>query len=72
MTQQQTLNDMEHANKKRTTKRESFLKMMNEIVPWSEWVELIRPFYPKGEQGRPPLSTHAAYVPFANRVQSLG
>ena len=31
------------------------LKMMNEIIPWPEWVELIRPFYPKGEQGRPPL-----------------
>jgi len=29
--------------------------MMNEIIPWAEFVELIRPFYPKGEQGRPPL-----------------
>jgi IS5 family transposase len=26
---------------------------MDEIIPWEEWVELIRPFYPKGEQGRP-------------------
>jgi IS5 family transposase len=51
MTQQATTSDMEYANRKRTTKRESFLNMMNEIVPWSEWVELIRPFYPKGEQG---------------------
>jgi len=55
MTQQATSTDMEYANRKRVTKRESFLKMMNEIIPWSEWVELIRPFYPKGEQGRPPL-----------------
>ena len=55
MTQQQMSSDMEYANRKRITKRESFLKMMNEIIPWSEWVELIRPFYPIGEQGRPPL-----------------
>jgi IS5 family transposase len=55
MTQQPTTSDMEYANRKRITKRESFLKMMNEIIPWSEWVKLIRPFYPKGEQGRPPL-----------------
>jgi len=55
MPQQPTLSDMEYVNRKRVTKRESFLKMMDEIIPWSEWVELIRPFYPKGEQGRPPL-----------------
>ena len=54
MRYQQTFSDMEYANRKRITKRESFLKMMNEIIPWSEWVEIIRPFYPKGEQGRPP------------------
>ena len=55
MTQQATPSDIEYANRKRVPKRESFLNKMNEIIPWSEWVELIRPFYPKGEQGRPPL-----------------
>ncbi len=54
MGNQQTFNDKEYANRKRITKRESFLKMMNEIIHWAEWVELIRPFYPKGERGRPP------------------
>jgi len=54
MRQQQTFSDIEYANRKRVTKRESFLKMMDAIIPWPEWVELIRPFYPKGEQGRPP------------------
>jgi IS5 family transposase len=54
MNRQQTFGDFEYANRKRITKRESFLKMMEEIIPWAEWVELIRPFYPKGEQGRPP------------------
>jgi IS5 family transposase len=54
MKNQQTFSDMEYANRKRVTKREVFLNMMDEIVPWLEWVELIRPFYPKGERGRPP------------------
>lgn len=54
MTRQQTFSDMEYSNRKRITKRELFLRMMDEIIPWAEWVELIRPFYPKGEQGRPP------------------
>ena len=54
MTRQQTFSDMEYSNRKRITKRESFLKMMDAIIPWSEWVELIRPYYPKGERGRQP------------------
>ena len=40
---------------KRITKREKFLNMMNEIVPWEEWEATIRPYYPKGERGRPPI-----------------
>ena len=51
---QRSFSDLEYANRKRITKRESFLKMMDEIIPWSEWIELIRPFYPKGDRGRPP------------------
>lgn len=54
MNRQPTFSDMEYANRKRITKREAFLNMMNDIIPWSEWVELIRPFYPKGKQGRRP------------------
>ena len=51
---QRSFSDLEYANRKRITKRESFLKMMDEIIPWSEWIELIRPFYPRGDRGRPP------------------
>ena len=54
MSGQRSFSDLEYANRKRITKRESFLKMMDEIIPWSEWIELIRPFYPKGDRGRPP------------------
>jgi transposase, IS5 family len=39
---------------RRPTKRDMFLQMMNEIVPWAQLCEVIEPHYPKGEGGRPP------------------
>ena len=41
MSGQRSFSDLEYANRRRITKRESFLKMMDEIIPWSEWIELI-------------------------------
>ena len=51
---QQTFTDMEYSNRKRLTKREKFLKAMDEIIPWNVWVDIIRPHYPSGKRGRPP------------------
>ncbi len=42
---QMTLTDMEYSNRKKKTKREEFLDAMDEIIPWSYWVEIIRPYY---------------------------
>jgi len=53
---QQTLaaqNGFERYGKK--TRREQFLEEMDRVVPWAELEELIRPHYPKGENGRPPM-----------------
>ena len=38
---------------RRPTKRDVFLKTMDEIVPWMELCSVIEPFYPKGQGGRP-------------------
>lgn len=51
---QQSFSDMEYSLRKRTTKREEFLDIMDEIIPWDEWVNLIKPHYPNGKRGRPP------------------
>ena len=51
---QQTFSDFEYSNRKRKTKREEFLEIMDEIIPWDEWVGIIVPFYPSGKRGRPP------------------
>lgn len=52
---QQTFSDIEYGKRKKKTKREEFLDIMEEIIPWEEWVAFIIPYYPKGERGRPPL-----------------
>lgn len=49
---QTTFSDIEYGNRKRTTKREEFLDIMDEIIPWEEWVEFVRPYYPSGKRGR--------------------
>ena len=51
---QETFTDMEYSNRKHQTKREEFLEIMEHVIPWDEWVLIIKPHYPKGERGRPP------------------
>jgi IS5 family transposase len=46
-------NGFERYGKK--TRREQFLEQMEKVVPWSELEALVRPYYPKGENGRPPV-----------------
>ena len=52
---QQTFSDYKYSNRKRKTKREEFLEIMDEIIPWDEWISLIIPYYPSGKRGRPPI-----------------
>ena len=51
---QRTLSDIEYSNRRKKTRREEFLNFMDEIVPWEQWVKIIRPYYPAGRRGRPP------------------
>ena len=36
------------------TKKKEFLAEIDRIVPWGEWIKLIRPCYYKGERGNKP------------------
>jgi IS5 family transposase len=53
MKPQKTFADIEYESRKRKTKREEFLEMMNKIIPWNEWVAIIKSYYPDGKRGRP-------------------
>lgn len=52
---QQTFTDMEYSFRKKKTKREEFLEIMDEIIPWDEWVQIIEPYYPNNRRGRPTI-----------------
>lgn len=52
---QQTFTDMEYNCRKKKTKREEFLEIMDEIIPWDEWVQIIEPYYPNNRRGRPTI-----------------
>jgi IS5 family transposase len=38
------------------TRKKEFLERMNKIIPWSEWVGIIKPYYYKGERGNKPFA----------------
>jgi transposase, IS5 family len=52
---QPTFAALAFANKKKKTRREEFLEEMDQVVPWSQLLKVIRKHYPKAGNGRPPL-----------------
>ena len=36
------------------TSKKAFLKQMKQIIPWNEWIGIIKPCYYKGERGNKP------------------
>jgi len=55
MEQQLSFAQSEYAGKKKVTRRDKFLGEMEKVVPWARLVEVIRPHYPTGQRGRPPV-----------------
>ena len=55
MQRQGSFSQAEYAGKKKQTRRDKFLAEMDLVVPWTRLVERLRPLYPKGERGRPPI-----------------
>jgi IS5 family transposase len=53
MTGQASFADIEYGNRKRQTKRDEFLGVMEEVIPWEEWTGVVAPYYPNGKRGRP-------------------
>jgi IS5 family transposase len=47
MSHQLTFADSELSNKRRKTRKEIFLSRMDALLPWSQLLEVVEPFYPK-------------------------
>ncbi|EOX1813930.1 transposase [Vibrio cholerae] len=52
MCQQLTFADSEFSSKRRQTRKEIFLSRMDNLLPWTQLLEVIEPFYPKVGNGR--------------------
>jgi transposase, IS5 family len=39
----------------KVTKREKFLSEMDQVIPWSRLIDVIKPHYPEAGNGRPPM-----------------
>ena len=55
MTHQPSFSQAEFATKKKITRREKFLARMETLIPWTQLLAVIEPFYPIGRRGRPPV-----------------
>ncbi len=51
---QQSLASLTYEGMKKRTKREKFLKEMEQVVPWDRLEKVIEPHYPRVGKGRPP------------------
>src|SRR3954454_22219879 len=56
MQRQGSFSQVEYAGKKKQTRRDKFLAELEQVVPWTRLVDRLRPLYPKGERGRPPVA----------------
>ena len=54
MDKQMTLSAISDELAQVRTKKKEFLKQIERIVPWGEWVAMIKPHYYKGERGNKP------------------
>lgn len=53
---QRSFSDLEYGAVKRVTRRERFLGEIDAVMPWSELIGVLEPFYPRsGNVGRPPV-----------------
>ena len=54
MKKQMNLSELRDELAQVRTKKKEFLETMDRIIPWDEWIALIRPCYYKGERSNKP------------------
>jgi IS5 family transposase len=55
MNKQMTLSGLTDELAQTATRKKEFLAQINRIIPWSEWIRIIQPFYYKAERGNKPF-----------------
>ena len=52
---QLTLSEAEYQTNKSKIRREIFLERMDTLIPWKQLEKNVAHYYPKGQDGRPPV-----------------
>ncbi|MCR5694226.1 MAG: transposase [Clostridia bacterium] len=52
---QQSFSSLEYENRKSTTKRDEMLAFFDKLIPWDEWIIVVKPVYYNGRRGRKPV-----------------
>jgi IS5 family transposase len=55
MNKQLTLSAINDELAQAKTRKKEFLDQMDRLIPWGEWIEIVRPHYYKGERGNKPF-----------------
>src|SRR5690606_36554073 len=53
---QRSFSDLAYDHKKKVTRKQRFLQVLDRLLPWPVLLKPIKRKYPKGHQGRPPIS----------------
>ena len=54
MDKQMTMSLISDELRQAATPKKELLERMDRIIPWSRWIELVLPYYYKGEHGNKP------------------
>ena len=68
MNKQITLSALADELAQAQTRKKVFLEQMECIIPWSEWVGIIKPRYYSGEHGNIHLESYIQYLESANLI----
>ena len=55
MNRQKSLSALSDEMSQARTKKKELLEQMDRIIPWGEWIEIIKPYYYLGERGNKPF-----------------
>jgi IS5 family transposase len=71
MTHQPSFAHAEFAAKKKVTRSEKFLARMEEVIPWTQLLAVIEPFYPQGKRDRPPIGLEGMLRVYLSKIENL-
>jgi len=52
---QRTFSEVDFATYSKSTRKQEFLRTMNDVLPWDSLIDIVQPYYPNKKNGRPSI-----------------